>query len=44
MGEHIAFSNVEFLLLEVASETTIALGKYTIVPGTNNTMGGAYEA
>jgi hypothetical protein len=37
MGEHVAFSNTEFLLLDVASETTIAPGKYTIVSGTNNT-------
>ncbi len=36
MGEHIEFSNIELLLLDVASETTIAPGKYTIVPGTNN--------
>jgi len=44
MGEHVAFSNVEFLLLEVASETTIAPGKYTIVPETNNTMGAKPKA
>ncbi len=37
MGEQVAFSNTEFLLFDVASETTLAPGKYTIVPETNNT-------
>jgi hypothetical protein len=44
MGEHVAFSNIEFLLLDVVSETTFAPGKYTIVPGTNDTMGAKPKA